>query len=190
MRVLVACEFSGRVRDAFRKRGHDAVSCDLQESETAGPHLREDVLSVLDRGWDMMIAFPPCTYLSNIGQRWATQPGRAELRQGAIRFVERLLAAPIPRIALENPKGCLPFYIGVATQCVQPYHFGDAYQKETYLWLRGLPKLYATSVVVPPRFEKRPDGKRKNYVNDVLRRPKDRSRTPQGLADAMAAQWG
>ena len=134
MRVLVACEFSGIVRDAFRALGHDAVSCDLLPTEQPGPHIQGDVLGVLDQGWDLMIAHPPCTYLCSSGLHWNKRiPARVALTESALQFVQNLLTAPIPRIALENPIGCISTRIRKPDQILQPWHFGDDASKATCL---------------------------------------------------------
>jgi site-specific DNA-cytosine methylase len=182
MRVLVACEFSGVVRDAFRVLGHDAWSCDLLESER-GPlyHIRGDVLQYLDLDWDLMIAHPPCTHLAVSGARWFKDK-RAQ-QDEALDFVRDLLDAPIPRIALENPVSIISSHIRKPDQVIQPWQFGHGEVKATCLWLKGLPKLEPTDVV---------DGREAR----VWRMPpgperwRDRSRTCQGVADAMASQWG
>jgi hypothetical protein len=182
MRVLVACEFSGRVRDAFARRGHDAWSCDLLPSETAGNHHQGDVVSFMYRGqWDLMIAHPPCTHLAVSGARWFSEK-REEQRQ-ALEFVRDLLAAPIPRIALENPVSIISSRIRRPEQIIQPWMFGHGETKTTCLWLKNLPRLQPTDVV-------------EGRVARVHREPpspdrwKNRSRTYEGIADAMAAQWG
>lgn len=182
MRVLVACEFSGIVREAFRKRGHDAWSCDLLPTEIPGKHIQGDVLEVTEfGGWDLMIAHPPCTHLAVSGARWFKQKEREQ--DEALYFVARLLLAPIPRIALENPISIISSRIGKPDQIIQPWQFGHGETKATCLWLKNLPKLLPTNIV---------DGR----VNRVHRespgpdRWKNRSRTYQGIADAMADQWG
>ena len=144
-RILVACEFSGIVRDAFRERGHDAVSCDLLPSERPGPHIRGDVLDVLDGGWDLLIAHPPCTYLAVSGARWFA--GRHAEQEAALDFVRLLLDAPIPRIALENPVSVISSRIRKPDQIIQPWQFGHGETKATCLWLKGLPPLVPTDIV-------------------------------------------
>lgn len=181
MRVLVACEFSGRVRDAFLALGHDAVSCDLLPTEVAGPHIIGDVRQVLELGWDLMIAHPPCTYLCSSGARW--WPGHLVSQGEAIEFVRYLMAAPIPRIAVENPIGRLSTAIRKPDQIIQPWQFGVGEVKATCLWLKGLPKLQATDIVsgrVPSVHFAAPGPERWRY----------RSRTYMGIALAMADQWG
>ena len=204
MRVLVACEFSGVVREAFRQRGHDAWSCDLLESEQLGPHLQQDVFTVLDQGWDLMIAHPDCTYLTNAANRWlydVRYPDRFQKRELAIDFFRRLLEAPIPRICLENPvpNGALTKVVGSHTQTIQPYQFGDDASKRTCLWLRGLPELQPTIYFQPrmveyrgklvPRWSNQSIGGSNKYGPSEDRWMK-RARTFQGIADAMADQWG
>jgi hypothetical protein len=153
MRVLVACEFSGIVRDAFAKLGHDAWSCDLLPSERPGQHIQGDVLDILGDGWDMMLAFPPCTYLCSSGLHWNhRRPGRAAKTEEALDFIKQLLDADIPAIALENPVGCINTRIRKPDQAVHPWQFGENASKKTCLWLKGLPKLQTDkSRVVPPK---------------------------------------
>jgi len=182
MRVLVACEFSGVVREAFRALGHDAWSCDLLPAGDKSPfHIQSDALAVLDQGWDLMIGHPPCTYLAASGARW--WPERLPQQWGAIQFVKALLAAPIPKIALENPIGILSIEVGFPTQYIQPWQFGHGETKRTCLWLKNLPKLVPTNIVE----ERKPRTHLVSYKRD---RWKERSRTLPGIAQAMAAQWG
>lgn len=181
MRVLVACEFSGVVRDAFRAQGHDAMSCDLLPSERPGPHYRGDVRDVLDREWDMLLAFPPCTYLAVSGARWFA--ARRVEQDAALAFVRFLLAAPIARVALENPVGVISTRVRRPDQIIQPWQFGHGETKATCLWLRGLPPLHSTRVV-PGRVA------RVHRASPGPNRWKERSRTLPGVADAMARQWG
>ena len=182
MRVLVACEYSGAVRDAFRARGHDAWSCDLLPTERPGPHYQEDVREVIaDMQWDLMIAHPPCTHLAVSGARWWKDK---LFEQGeALDFVRFLMDAPIPRIAIENPISKISTAIRKPDQIVQPWQFGHGETKATCLWLKGLPKLVPTDIV---------DGReaRIHKMPPSADRWKERSRTYQGIADAMAAQWG
>lgn len=181
MRVLVACEFSGVVRDAFRARGHDAMSCDLLPTEVDGPHYMGDVRDVLDDGWDLMVAHPPCTHLAVSGARWFAKK-RAEQVE-ALEFVRLLLDAPIPRIALENPVSIISSRIRKPEQIIQPWQFGHGETKATCLWLKGLPLLRATNIV---------DG-REARVHKMAPGPnrwRERSRTFEGIAAAMADQWG
>lgn len=181
MNVLIACEFSGIVRDAFIESGHDAVSCDLLPTERPGPHIRGDVLTVLGGGWDMMLAFPPCTHLCASGNRW--HAGTSQ-RDEALQLVRALLDAPIPRIALENPVGAINSRIRRPDMILQPWQYGHRETKATCLWLKGLPVLMAGDVWAGP-YEARVHrmGQRRD-------RWKDRSRTLPGVAAAMAAQWG
>lgn len=181
MKVLVACEFSGTVRDAFAALGHDAWSCDLLPSETPGNHLQCDVLSVLGGGWHLMIAHPPCTHLAVSGARWFANK---KVEQGeALNFVQQLMDAPIPKICIENPVSIISTHICKPTQIIQPWQFGHGETKATCLWLKGLPLLTPTNVV-------------EGRENRIHRMPpsewrwKERSRTFKGIADAMAQQWG
>lgn len=178
--VLVACEFSGAVRDALRLRGVDAVSCDLLPCETPGPHIQGDVLDHLDDGWDMMIAFPPCTHLCVSGARWWSD--KAAEQADALQFVHDLWHAPIARVALENPIGILSSAWRRPDQIIQPWMFGHGETKATCLWLRGLPPLVATVVDQgrEARVHHEPPGP------DRWRR---RSKTFEGVAQAMADQW-
>lgn len=189
MRVLIACEFSGIVREAFRRRGHDAWSCDLLPTERPGQHIEGDVLNVLDDGWDLMIAHPPCTYLCNSGVRWLhedyDQMNRWTLMEEACDFFRRFLDAPVGYIAIENP---IPHkyarkHIGLYSQIIQPWQFGHGETKATCLWLKNLPLLKPTDVVM----EREP---RAHYESPSPDRWKNRSRTYQGIAAAMAEQWG
>src|SRR5215475_4318575 len=136
MRVLVACEFSGTVREAFRARGHDAVSCDLLPTERPGPHVTGDITPLLSGNWDLMVAFPPCTYLCASGARWHMRTDRQEQ---ALRFVRLLMTCPIPRVAIENPVGVIGTRIRPADQVIQPWQYGHGETKSTCLWLRNLP---------------------------------------------------
>ena len=182
MRVLVACEFSGVVREAFRRRGHDAWSCDLLPAEDASPyHIQGDVLTVLNEGWDLMIAHPPCTHLAVSGARWFKD--KQTEQADALDFVRALLNAPVQRIALENPVSIISSRIRKPDQIVQPWMFGHGETKATCLWLKNLPRLTPTQVVSgrEGRVWREPPGPD---------RWKRRSRTFQGLADAMADQWG
>jgi hypothetical protein len=181
VRILVACEFSGRVRDAFIAAGHDAVSCDLLPSEAPGPHYQGDVRDVLDDGWDLMVAHPPCTFLAVSGARWFAQ--RHAEQADALAFVRLLLDAPIPRIALENPISVISSRIRKPDQIIQPWWFGDGETKATCLWLKNLPKLVPTNIV-PER------AARVHLEPPSPDRWKNRSRTMPGIALAMAAQWG
>lgn len=183
MRVLVACEYSGRVRDAFRALGHEAVSCDLLPTEVAGPHYQGDVFDIIGDGWDLMIAHPPCTDLAVSGARHFAAK-IADGRQGrALDFVRRLMAAPIQRKALENPISVISSKIRRPDQVIQPWQFGHGETKATCLWLEGLPKLQPTNIV---------EGReaRVHKMPPTPDRWKERSRTYEGIAAAMASQWG
>ena len=196
MKLLVACEFSGIVRDAFIARGHEAVSCDLLPSESPGPHIQGDVLEHLSAGWDMMIAHPPCTYLSRAGARWATHPGRRELYDIAAEFVFRLRDAPIERIAIENPIGQLNRRWRYPDQTIQPWQFGEPYTKATCLWLKNLPPLMSSLqrseriAWVPSNTGRNRQRLGRKSQPGVASSRKDRSRTFRGIAQAMAEQWG
>lgn len=188
MRVLVACEFSGTVRDAFLEAGHDAVSCDLLPSETPGPHVQGDVMPLLHRrSWDPVIAHPPCTYLANSGVRWLyTKPGRWEAMRDGARFFRECLTAESPRICVESPiihKHARDLVGRAPTQVVQPWMFGQGETKAIALWLTGLPPLIPTNVV---------EGRhaRVHRMAPGPERQKERSRFFSGVAKAMAVQWG
>lgn len=196
MKVLVACEFSGIVRDAFIKRGHDAWSCDLLPSETEGNHFTGDIREKLstrdiyDWKWDLMIAHPPCTYLSSSGLHWNKRvPGREEKTEDALRFVQYLLDAPIERIALENPIGRISSKIRKPDQIIQPWMFGEDASKATCLWLKGLPPLIATNIIKKDRYANQTQSGQ-NKLGPSADRWKERSRTYPGIALAMAEQWG
>jgi hypothetical protein len=199
--VLLACEFSATVRDEFTARGHHAVSCDLLPSSKPGEHYQGDVRDILDRGWDLMIAFPPCTYLCSSGLHWNRRGRlvdgrpRAELTAEALAFVRELLDAPIPRISLENPIGSISSRIRKPDQIIQPHQFGEDASKSTCLWLKGLPPLRPTAHVAPrivngrPRWANQTDsGQNKLPPSDL--RWALRSMTYRGIAVAMADQWG
>jgi hypothetical protein len=196
MKVLIACEYSGTVRDAFIKAGHDAMSCDLLPTDATGPHYQGDVTDVLNDGWDLLIAHPPCTYMTNSGVSWLHKdPARWVLLDDAAAFFNLLLDAPVNRIAVENP--IMHKYakerIGnrKQDQVVQPWMFGHMEQKGTCLWLKNLPMLTATNNVKAEMLLL-PDNERQrlHYLSPGPDRWKLRSKTYQGIADAMAAQWG
>lgn len=180
MKVLVACEYSGRVRDAFIQAGHEAMSCDLLPTEQHGPHYQGDVRDVIGDGWDLMIAHPPCTHLAVSGSRWFADK-QAEQAE-ALDFVRMLMAAPILRIAIENPVSVISSRIRKPDQIIQPWMFGHGETKATCLWLKGLPKLTPTNVVEgrEAKVHRMPPGPD---------RWKNRSRTYPGVAIAMAQQW-
>ena len=192
MRVLVACEFSGTVRDAFDKLGHEAWSCDLIASETEGNHYKGDVLDILDNDWDLMIAHPPCTHLAISGAAWFKKKEPLGLQSKALEFVQRLLDAPIPRIALENPISVISTKIRKPDQMIHPWQFGHAEKKSICLWLKNLPLLQKTREVRPTFTIGRDsvnDGPQFNKMGQYLRQ-KERSRFFSGIANAMAQQWG
>jgi len=209
MKVLVACESSGTVRDAFIALGHDAMSCDLLESVTKGPHYCGDVRDILSDGWDLLIAHPPCTYLSN-SSVWALGDGpyhqkvkpstlvgeaRRQAQREAIAFFRLLWQAPIPRIAIENPTGVASTLICKPTQIVHPHQFGNDASKGTCLWLKGLPALCHTQHIAPrivngmARWSNQTDSGQ-NRLPPSIDRWRIRSQTYSGIADAMAQQWG
>lgn len=213
MRVLIACEYSGTVRDAFRARGHDAISCDLLPSEVEGPHYQGDVRDILGEPFDLMIAHPDCTYLTN-SAAWAYKDGpyhqrvkpetlvgerRRQARKEALDFVRLLMNAPIPRIAIENPMGAISTAIRPANQYIQPYDFGHDASKITGLWLKNLPPLIPTKRIhgrmvmqkgkLVERWGNQTDSGQ-NKLTPGADRWKERARTYQGWADAMAEQWG
>lgn len=181
MKVLVACEYSGRVRDAFKAKGHDAWSCDLLPTDVEGQHIQGSVLDVLDQGWDLMIAHPPCTHLAVSGARWFKD--KQQEQHEALCFVSALLNAPIERIALENPISVISTKIKKPTQIIQPWQFGHGETKATCLWLKNLPKLKPTNIV---------EGReaRVHKMAPSADRWKLRSLTFTGIAKAMAEQWG
>jgi hypothetical protein len=192
LRVLVACEESGVVRNAFRALGHDAWSCDLLPRDDPH-HLCGDVRQFLRDGWNMMVAFPPCTYLAVSGLHWnKRRPGRAALTEDALEFVNELLLAPISRIALENPVGCISSRIRKPDQIIQPWMFGDDASKATCLWLKGLPTLEPTNMLPGGRYTRRanqtPSGQ--NKLGPSPERARLRGQTYPGIAAAMARQWG
>ena len=181
MKMLVACEYSGTVRDAFAALGHDAMSCDLQPTERPGNHYQGDVRDVLDSGWDLMICHPPCTHLAVSGARWFKDKVMEQAE--ALDFVRLLLSAPIPRIALENPVSVISSKIRKPDQVIQPWQHGHGETKATCLWLKGLPKLEPSNVV---------EGREQRIwkLPPSADRWKERSRTFPGIAAAMASQWG
>jgi hypothetical protein len=193
MRVLVACEYSGRVRDAFIAAGHEAMSCDLLPTESPGPHYEGDVFDIINDGWDLMVAHPPCTYLAISGLHWNKRiPGRAEKTEEALEFVQRLLDADIEKIALENPISCISSRIRKPDQIIQPWQFGHPESKKTCLWLKNLPLLQHTNVLQRPESgrwnNQTPSGN--NKLGPSPDRWKKRSLTYLGIAQAMADQWG
>jgi len=183
MRVLVACEYSGRVRDAFTAIGHDAMLCDLLPTDALGKHYQGDVFDIINDDWDLMIAHPPCTHLAVSGARHFAAKQASGVQQEALAFVQRLLDAPIAKIALENPISIISSCIRKPDQIIQPWQFGHGETKATCLWLKSLPLLTPTKIVEgrEPRVHKMPPS---------ADRWKLRSTTYQGIADAMAQQWG
>ena len=183
LKVLVACEYSGTVRDAFIRCGHDAMSCDLLDTEKMGPHYVGDVRDVLYDGWDIMIAHPPCTHLAVSGARYFKD--KVEQQKEALEFVQMLMDAPIPRIAIENPISVISSKIRKPDQIIQPWMFGHTEKKSTCLWLKNLPKLEPTNIVA--------EEFRTTKLNNLPPGPdrwKQRSRTFWGIGNAMAEQWG
>lgn len=209
MRVLIACEYSGTVRDAFIAKGHDAMSCDLLPTEKPGPHYQGDVRDILGNGWDLMIAHPDCTYLT-CSAEWAYGNGpyhqkvkpetlvgaaRCEAREKALLFVDMFFNAPIKRKCIENPKGVISTRLRPASQYIQPNEYGHDASKITGLWLEELPLLVPTCHIPPrmvngrPRWANQTDSGQ-NKLTPGPNRWKERARTYQGWADAMADQWG
>ena len=200
MKVLIACEFSGIVRDAFSERGHDAWSCDVLTTESKGKHIQDDVLNHLDKDWDLLIAHPPCTYLSRAGARWlypkAKQLDQARYEKGlkGKEFFMQLLNAPIEKIAIENPTPFKIFNLPKPTQAVQPYEFGHNFSKRTLLWLKNLTQLKPTDIVdnYKPLLPSNTGGKKRGQKSSsgFVHNAKDASKTFTGIAKAMAEQWG
>ena len=181
MKVLVACEYSGTVRDAFIAKGHEVMSCDLLPTDVHGPHYQGDVFDIINDGWDLMIAHPPCTHLAVSGARWFKDK-QIEQKE-ALEFVRRLLNASIPKIALENPVSIISSKIRKPNQIIQPWQFGHGETKATCLWLKGLPNLVPTDIV---------EGRepKVHMMSPGPNRWKERSKTYAGIAEAMASQWG
>jgi len=182
MKVLIACEFSGVVREAFRERGHNAISCDLLETEKEGKHYKGDLFDLLYLGWDLIIAHPPCTHLAVSGNRWYAG---TELRKQSVEFVERIWGCDCKKLAIENPVGVLNSMSDILPkpQYIQPWMFGHGETKKTGIWKRGLPDLIPTNIV---------DGRDQRIwkMPPSADRSKERSKTYQGIAKAMADQWG
>lgn len=191
MKILVACEFSGRVREAFKAQGHDAWSCDLLPTEIPGQHIQGDVLEVLDKGWDLMIAHPPCTHLAVSGARYFARKRADGTQQAAIDFFMALVNAPIPRIAVENPVCIMSRLYRKPDQIVQPWMFGHPESKATCLWLKGLPLLIPTNVLPLPESGRwnNQTASGQNRLTPSPDRWKQRSETYLGIAEAMARQW-
>lgn len=199
MKVLVACEYSGRVRDAFRARGHNAWSCDLLPTESSeGIHYQGDIFDIAYDGWDLLIAHPPCTYLCVSGLHWNKRdPSREQKTIEALEFVQKLWELPIEKKCIENPVGCINSRLPhmPKPQYIQPYRFGEDASKKTGLWLQGLPPLMGTQYIEPrivggkSRWANQTDSGQ-NKLAPSEDRWKERSRTYQGIANAMAEQWG
>lgn len=203
MRILVACEYSGTVRDAFRKLGHDAWSCDIIPTDSDPTyHIQGDVLEILNDGWDMMIAHPPCTYLTLAGNKWYKVeykdrfPDRKKQMEEAAQFFIKLSNAAIEKIAIENPIGRMSSLYKKPNQIIQPYQFGHPVRKSTCLWLKGLPELKPTNIVAYELDVFTSGNIQSKWhtetgrIKDRTERSKARSKTFQGIADAMAQQWG
>jgi site-specific DNA-cytosine methylase len=195
MKVLIACECSGVVREAFRVRGHDAWSCDILPTEMPGQHIQDDVLKHLDEGWDLMIAHPPCTHLAVSGARWFKEKKEDGRQQEGIDFFMNLVNAAIPHVCVENPVGIMSSFYRKPDQIIQPWMFGESFQKTTCLWLKNLPLLKPTKIVDKGEFITHKSGKKKpKWYADCAFLPKEerqriRSKTYQGIAEAMAEQW-
>jgi len=199
MKILIACECSGIVRDAFIAKGHDAVSCDLLPTDRPGPHIQGDVLPLLKQYWDMILAFPTCTYLTYAGTRHWNNPGRAEKREAAVEFFMKCYDANAEKVCVENPVGYMNTIFRKPDQIVHPYFFGTPVQKRTCLWLRNLlPLEYDKTIIEKPKplyicQGKKCKGKAINWVEGirgVKNRSKARSETFPCIANAMAEQWG
>jgi hypothetical protein len=208
VRVLIACEFSGIVREAFKAKGHDAWFCDLLPTEIPGQHIQGNVLRLFhpfmrkEDKWDLMIAFPPCTYLTVAGNKWFKEeykerfPERNRQRDKAVQFFMDLINLPVLKIAIENPRGIMSTRYRKPDQIIQPYEYGHKDRKMTCLWLKGLPLLMQTHTMIEPDIKRNRNGKTVSAHHDnALRLPADerwkaRSRTYQGIAEAMANQWG
>ena len=196
MKVLIACEFSGTVRDAFAKKGHDAWSCDLEASDTPGNHYQGGMFDIINNGWDLMIAHPPCTHLAVSGARHFAAKRADGRQQQGIDFFLRVCNVDIPKIAVENPIGIMSSIYRKPDQIIHPWQFGHEASKSTCLWLKGLPLLKPTNIVGKGEFVTFSSGKRmtKWYADAAHLSPKERekvrNKTFQGIADAMAEQWG
>jgi hypothetical protein len=185
LKILIACEFSGITREAFRAKGHEVFSCDFLDSEIPSDyHIKRNVLDILWMNWDMMITFPPCKYLAVSGAKWFDDPQRKILQQKALKFVQQLLYCDIPKICLENPVSIISTHIRKPDQIIHPWMFGVAEEKTTCLWLKNLPQLKLTNALPPPYHP------RVHYEPPHPDRWKNRSRTLKPIAEAMANQWG
>jgi len=203
MKILVACEYSGAVRDEFIAKGHDAISCDILPTDVPGPHYQGDVNDILSDNWDMIIAHPPCTYLTVTGNRWfniekyGDKARQRHLdREEAVDFFMLFANANCDKIAIENPVGVISTRWRKPDQIINPYQFGDPFEKKTCLWLKGLPKLEPTNIVKPPPRTEYKSGKTMpSWYADAVKLPKAersklRSKTFPGIAKAIATQWG
>lgn len=191
MKILVACEYSGRVREAFRSKGHDAWSCDIIDSDDNSPyHLKQDVTPLLKESWDMIIAFPPCTHLAVSGAKHFAKKIADGRQQQGIDFFMQFTKVNCEKVAIENPIGIMSKIYRKPDQIIQPWQFGDPFQKSTCLWLKGLDKLVPTNIVEKGEFYISPSGKKLPRWYSNNKNAKVRSQTFQGIADAMANQWG
>lgn len=191
MRVLIACEYSGRVRDAFKQKGHNVLSCDLLPTESPGEHHEGNVLNILKHDWDLMIAFPPCTHLAVSGARWFPEKIKDGRQQSGRDFFMQLANAPIQKIAIENPVGIMSTKWRKPDQIIQPYQFGHEAQKTTCIWLKNLPLLKPTNIVGKGEFITYASGKRMpKWYAELYGKGHERGKTFQGIANAMADQWG
>ena len=195
MKVLIACEYSGVVREAFKALGHDAWSCDILPTEIEGQHYQGDIFDILDQNWDLMIAHPPCTHLAVSGAAWFKEKIADGRQQTALDFVQKLMDAPIPKICIENPVSVISSKIRKPDQIIQPYQYGHGAMKTTCLWLNNLPKLVPTKIVEPEYIITKKGDKYPKWSYDTFRLPKEtrakeRSKTFSGIAEAMANQWG
>ena len=189
MKVLVACEYSGIVRDAFIASGHEAISCDLLPTDVPGPHYQGDVRDLLDYPWDMMIAFPPCTHLAVSGAKHFKAKRNDGSQYAGVSFFMSLTKLNIPQVCIENPVGIMSNLYRKPDQIIQPWQFGDSFQKTTCLWLKNLPRLVPTEIVDKGQFVTTPSGKRLPKWYSDNKDPKHRSITFPGIAEAMANQW-
>lgn len=205
MKILVACEYSGIVRDAFTAKGHDAMSCDILPTESQGKHYQGDIFDVLYDGWDLMIAHPPCTYLTYAGigyfnvEKWGDKAREREIKKiEAMRFFMALWKAPINKICIENPRG-FPMMEIKPAQMIHPWYFGDEHKKLTCLWLKNLPRLNGSIEIAANRKKYEPEpisidntarGKKRYFTDAKTRDPKERAKFWPGIAAAMAEQWG
>lgn len=189
MKILIACEKYGRVRDAFIKRGHNAISCDIEETVIPGPHYKGYLEDYIGSGydWDMIIGFPPCTHLASSGAKHFAEKIKDGRQQYAINFFMMIANRKCPKIVIENPVGIMSTKYRKPDQIIQPYQFGDSYQKTTCLWLKGVPKLEPTKIVDPGEFVIHGGKKIPKWYSN---RTRDRNKTFNGIAEAMAQQWG